>query len=112
MLDMDNDFEAAKNHQEALQPIRLASEVLGRRDAILLTTEGSVSFLYSKLTKSNSNVGNDLFHAIMKRINNPRQKEIITELKFLQGLPRPSLFDEIIKNICFLKSYFQRTNSN
>ena len=86
-LMLDSDFEVAKNLQKALQPIRLASEALGRRDATLLSAENSLSFLYSKLKKSNSKIGNDLFDAITKRINERRHKEIITALKFLQGLP-------------------------
>lgn len=90
-LVLNTDLEVAKSLHEALQPVRLASEALGRRDATLLSAEGSLNFMYAKLKKTNTKVGSDLYNSITKRINERRHKELITALKFLQGLPLTSV---------------------
>lgn len=92
-LILDSDLDVAKSLFEALQPIRLASEALGRRDATLLSAEGTLSFLYTKLKESGSTIGHDLYDAITNRINQRRNKELVTTLKYLQGLPLSSIPD-------------------
>lgn len=72
-LILPNDIEVAKSVHEALQPIRLASEALGRRDATLLSAEGSLSFMYAKLKKNSTSVGRDLYLSITERINEHRR---------------------------------------
>lgn len=68
-----------------LQPIRLASEALGRRDANLLTAEGTLSFLFSKLKKLDTSIPNEIYDALVKGIEEQRNKELVSAMMFLNN---------------------------
>lgn len=80
----DNDVHSLQILFDALQPIRLVSEAIGRRDATLLTAEGSLSFLLSKLKQQNNAIANELHDAIYDRICSRRNKELVSLMKFLK----------------------------
>ncbi|XP_062552035.1 uncharacterized protein LOC134217293 [Armigeres subalbatus] len=79
------DVESIQNLMSALQPIKLSSEALGRRDANLLTAEGSLSFLFTKLKDQNTCIATELYDAILKRIGERRNKELVSVMKFLNN---------------------------
>lgn len=80
------DFLSIKYLFEALQPIRLVSEALGRRDATLLTAEGSLSFLLSKLNSpDDKSISKKLYEAVVKRINERRNIKLVSLMKFLHN---------------------------
>lgn len=80
------DFALIKSLTEVLQPIRLVSEALGRRDATLLTAEGSLSFLFLKLKNQKDNpIASKLFEAVLKRINERRNIKLVSLMKFLHN---------------------------
>lgn len=81
----EEDIDVLRSLLNTLQPIRLASEALGRKDANLLTAEGTLNFLFSKLKKQNSRFSNEIYAAVLKRISERRNKELVSLMKFLQS---------------------------
>lgn len=81
----NKDVEVLRSLLNTLQPIRLASEALGRCDATLLTAEGSLSFLFNKLKKLDTPISREMYEALLKRIGERRNKELVSVLKFLNN---------------------------
>lgn len=72
-----------------LGPVRIAVEKLSGRDGILLTSEAIVQFVFDEL-KSQSSIGNisndnEVYMSLSERINQRRNKEIVTVMKYLQN---------------------------
>lgn len=84
---MWNETQFVKTLQlyNALRPIRIAAEGLGRRDANLLTSEGIFDFLFSELKKLNTEISLKLLNTLEKRIQERRQVELSTLLLYLQN---------------------------
>lgn len=79
----DSDLTMLTQLLHCLQPIRLASEALGRRDATLMTAEGTLSFLFSKLKQQDNKIAKMFHAAIVEKINQRRSKELISLMRFL-----------------------------
>ena len=49
--------------------------------------------MFSKLNQCNNNIGEELHEAILLRINERRNKELVSAKKFFQGGPTKNLFE-------------------
>lgn len=80
---------------EALRPIRFVSEAMGRRDATLLTAEGSLFFLFSKLKKQESPIALELYQAVRQRISERRNVKVVSVMRFLKDGTTTSTCEEL-----------------
>lgn len=69
----------------ALQPIKLASDALGRRDVTILTAEGTLSFLFNKLKQQSTPIADELYDAILRRIGERHNKKLVSVMRFLNN---------------------------
>lgn len=81
----DADMNVLRNLLKCLQPIKLASQQLGRRDANLLTAEATISFLFDSLEQRTDYISVALYEAMKKRIHQRRNKDLVSAIKFLQN---------------------------
>lgn len=81
----DKELDMIKSLHGALQPIRLVSEALGRRDATLMTAEGSLNFLLTKLKSQANPFATQLHEAILKRIEERRNPKLVSLMRWLQN---------------------------
>lgn len=63
----------------------MAVEALSRRDATLLTAEGALKFLFQTLKEQNGIFAEEFFEAMQTRINERRNKDLVTLLRYLQN---------------------------
>ncbi|XP_052566412.1 uncharacterized protein LOC120430261 [Culex pipiens pallens] len=82
---LTSNLESISQLYDALQPVRVVSERLGKRDANLLTAESSLNFLVAKLEKLNSAVSRQILDAVRLRINQRRNIGITSLIKFLNN---------------------------
>jgi hypothetical protein len=74
-----------KSLLECLQPIKVATEELGRRGANLLSAEATINFLLELLGERTDSIGQAFYETIKERINKRRNKDIVSLIKFLQN---------------------------
>lgn len=80
-----SDLEMISSLYDALQPIRVVSDRLGKRDANLLTAESSLNFLVTKLENLNTPVSHEILDAVKQRINQRRNTGLTSLIKFLNN---------------------------
>ena len=68
---------------EALEPVKIASEKIGREDSNLLQAEASFSFLFKSLEKQDSEISKALLDALKIQIGEKRQIDLVALLAFL-----------------------------
>lgn len=85
-----DELDLVKSLYDALQPVRLVSEALGRRDATLMTAEGSLNFLLNKLKSQKNPFSAKLYTAVLKRVNERRNTKLVSLMKLLQNSNSPS----------------------
>ncbi|KAJ6646218.1 hypothetical protein Bhyg_01429, partial [Pseudolycoriella hygida] len=84
-LDLDEmEMELVCEISTALKPLKAAVEALCRRDANLLTADAILSFALNKLRELNTELSNELFEALEKRINE-RRSNLSGALKYLHN---------------------------
>ena len=74
-----------KDMLAVLSPLKVAVEALSRKDATILTCETIVTFLLNKLTEVNSCLSIKFREILVKRINERRNKQMVSVLKFLHN---------------------------
>ncbi len=70
---------------KVLQPVELAIKELSKSDCNLLKAERTCIFLLSKLQKENSDLAKEMFEALKIRLNERRNKDVVSLLLFLQN---------------------------
>lgn len=81
----DNDIVMLQNLIKCLQPIKVASEELGRREANLLTAETTINFLLESLEQQTDTIGQALYEMMKVRIHERRNKDLVSLISFLQN---------------------------
>ena len=81
----------------ALEPIKLTVDALCRKDATLLTAEGTFQFLFFELKKRKSSLAEDLLCSVKKRIQQRRQHDVVNLICYLQN-PNSSIRDQHYAN--------------
>lgn len=74
-----------KDMLAVLSPLKVAVEALSRRDATILTCETIVIFLLNKLAEVHSELSIKTQKVLLKRVNERRNKPMVSLLKFLQN---------------------------
>lgn len=102
-----------KGISEVLQPVELAVNELSKEDSNLLKAEGVCIFLMNKLQDANKDIATELKIALKRRIDERRQKDLISLMLFLQTGTYPQSnehFSYSSKNIIksSAKEYFKR----
>lgn len=108
-----DDADSISSLLAALKPIRLVSEAMGRRDATLLTAEGSLFFLFAKLKEQVSSIASELYQAVRRRISERRNVSVVSVLRFLHDGTTTSSCEELpilsrAQTIKALKEDFKR----
>ena len=70
---------------QVLEPIELVVKELRKTNSNLLIAEGVFVFLLNKLQQAGTDLANEMIHALKSRINERRNKDIISLLFFLQS---------------------------
>ena len=90
LIDLDKQFSVSQGEYLlldgiflALQPMKLAIEALGRRDANLLTEDGILKFIFSQLDNNDSVLHLELKMSLEKRVRERIQNDIFGLLKYL-----------------------------
>ena len=96
----DDSFPKIIELSEALGPVRLAAEALGRKDANLLTSEGVFEFLFAELQQLKTEIISKLLIALKKRIDERRQTVLVSLMIYLQN-PQNFISDIQIKSSAF-----------
>ena len=81
----DGEFDVLAAILSSLQPIRLAVERLGRRDATLLSAEGVFRFILEELEKQNTFFSAEVKQAVQKRIGQRRNQDLIGLVMYLHN---------------------------
>jgi hypothetical protein len=81
----DNDIAMLQNLIKCLQPVKVASEELGRREANLLTAETTINFLLETLEQQTDTIGQALYEMMKVRIYERRNKDLVSLISFLQN---------------------------
>ena len=88
----DQDFDTLEMIGKSLKPVKMATKALCRRDATLLVAEGIFRFLLEQLQRHNHNWLSQALHvAILKRVQERRQRNVISLMRFLSC---PSTFTQ------------------
>lgn len=90
---------------KALKPIKLAVEALGRRDTNLLTADAIFQFLLDSLRENNDDFSNELLEALLVRIKERRNKDLVTLIKYLQTLDLDNTDDLALSSKAAIVSY-------
>lgn len=77
------DVKILKDFKDALSPVKLAVEALGRDDATLITAETVIVFMYKKIGILKSNIAQKLLTALKLRISNRRNVELTSLIHYL-----------------------------
>lgn len=85
MLD-NKKIDILKHIHNMLKPIKLAVEALGRRDINLITADAILNVLLNTLSKNDDNISAQILIKLKERINERRNIELVSLLKFLQTL--------------------------
>ena len=89
-----DEYSVLENIVPTLQPMKLAIEALGRRDANLLTADGIFRFIFSQLDSINSNFSLELKARVAKRLKERSQNHLFGVLRYLHD---PELSEEEIQ---------------
>ena len=87
-------IRSLKNLLNILKPIKLAVEALSRRDTNLIMSEGIFKFLLETLKENKSNIAERMLSAIILRIKERRNENLISLIQFLQN---PELLKENVE---------------
>lgn len=76
-----------------LQPVELAVKELSKDNNNLLKAEGVCIFLLNKLKETNTQLAMEMFTALKKRIEERRNEDVVSLLRFLQSgnYPKPEI---------------------
>lgn len=84
-----NEFLLLQELLATLRPVRMAVEKLSSREANLLTSEGVLQFVFDELKSymsvGNINISKEVYEALKFRIDQRRNKEIVSVMKYLQN---------------------------
>lgn len=85
-LDIINalDFEALEMLQKAMEPIKLAVEVLSKQDATLVTADTVLNFAFRKLENLQSEISSILLKNLKKRVEERWNNDLMNLLKSLK----------------------------
>jgi hypothetical protein len=85
-LDLINklDFYSLQNLKDALEPVKLAVEVLSREDATLLTAQTTIDFMLDKLKEQNSVISNELMNNLKRRTDERMNVDVMNLLRSLE----------------------------
>ena len=74
----NTNINVLKEISEVLEPIELAVKELSKNDSNLLKADGVLIFLLNKLQQANTNLAKEMMEALKIRINERRNKDIIS----------------------------------
>lgn len=77
-------FKLLTELSEALKPIRLTIETLGRKDATLFSADLTINFMKNKLKESNTQISSALLNNISKRVDERINLNLMNLLKCLK----------------------------
>jgi len=85
-LDLINmlDFYSLQNLKDALEPVKLAVEVLSREDATLLTAQTTIDFMLDKLKEQNSVISNELMNNLKRHTDERMNVDVMNLLRSLE----------------------------
>ena len=89
-----DEYSVLENIVLTLQPMKLAIEAIGRRDANLLTADDIFTFIFSQLDSTNSNFILELKARVSKRLKDWSQNHLFGVLRYLHD---PELSEEEIQ---------------
>lgn len=89
----ENNVTILRNICNALKPIELAAQALGRRDANLVTADAILKFLFDSLQKNDDDLSRQLLEALKFRIIERRNQNLVSLTKYLQTLDLQSIND-------------------
>ena len=78
------DFQALQTLKDALEPIKLAVEVLSRQDATLLIADTTINFMLDKLREQNSDISLELHENLKHRTDERINTDVLNLLKSLK----------------------------
>lgn len=78
------DFAALLSLQEAMEPIKLAVEVLSREDSTLVSADTVIEFMLQKLENVAGTIGTELYENLKKRINERMNKNVMDLIRCLK----------------------------
>ncbi len=81
----DREFENIDKIIKSLQPVKIGVEMLGRRDATLLTAEVVFTFILDELEVQTNSFSTSLKQAVEKRLQERRNKKLVGLLKYLNN---------------------------
>lgn len=70
----------------ALKPIQIAVDELGKRDANLITADAILKFLFDSLRKNNDDISKEMMVALSNRIKERKNQDLVSLMKYLQTL--------------------------
>ena len=80
----DDDFQMCKNQVEALEPVKLATLGICQNDANLVSADAALVFLLNELKDmANNKFAQNLHTAVIERVRERRNEEIIWLMKYL-----------------------------
>lgn len=100
-----------------LEPIQLAVEMLSKRDATLMTSEGVILFLLNRLADYSTTIKEEMFIALKRRFAERRKKGLISLLVKLHNVPKTTNHIEVFSyttkttTINLARSLLMRLNS-
>lgn len=78
-------FEFLENISSVLKPIELTVLELSKESATLLSAEGAIKFLFAKMNEMDSFLSKKMLSALKVRINERRNKSLVTLLLYLHN---------------------------
>lgn len=74
-----------KDLHNSLHPITMAVEALSDRNANLITAEEALQFLFDALKEQQGPIAQELYHSILKRVSERRNKDLVSLIKYMQN---------------------------
>lgn len=81
---MDDSIPLLREFSNCLRPIKMAVESLGKRNCDLLKSEGILKFVFEELKRQSSDLSKEILCSLKLRVNERRNKEIVSIIKYLK----------------------------
>ena len=81
----DEEFDELEDLIAALEPVKIGTEALCRRDATLISADEVTKFIYQQLNMQTSSFSKELLASFIKRMNQRRNLEVMALLLYLNN---------------------------
>ena len=81
----DEEFNELEDLIAALEPVKIGTEALCRRDATLISADEVTKFIYQQLNMQTSSFSKELLASFIKRMNQRRNLEVMALLLYLNN---------------------------